>query len=72
MPEEIVTEVPGNVWKVLVKPGDTVEAGDVVFILDIMKMEVPHAATVKGVVQSVSIVEGQQGVDAGVVAVVTA
>jgi acetyl-CoA carboxylase biotin carboxyl carrier protein len=72
MAEEIVTQVPGNVWKVLVKPGDTVKSGDVLFILEVMKTEVPHEATRGGTVQTVNIHEGQEGVDAGMIAVTIA
>lgn len=70
MAEQVETQVPGNVWKVLVKQGDTVKAGDVLFILEVMKTEVAHNATDDGTVTQVNIEEGQEGVDAGVVAVV--
>ena len=69
MAEDVVTQVPGNVWKVLVKPGDNVKAGDVLFILEVMKTEVPHEATQAGTVKAVNIDEGQEGVDAGTIAV---
>lgn len=62
-------QVPGNVWKVLVKPGDAVKTGDTLFILEVMKTEVPHVAPCDGTVQAVHIAEGQEGVDAGIVAV---
>jgi biotin carboxyl carrier protein len=66
---KIKTEVPGNVWQVLVSPGDRVEAGGVLFILEVMKTEVPHVAPVAGVVAAVKIAEGES-VEADVVAVV--
>ncbi len=69
MTEEVLTQVPGNVWKVLVKPGDKVKPDDVLFILEVMKTEVPHVATQAGTVAAVHIGEGQEGVDAGTVAV---
>ena len=69
MAENIETMVPGNVWKVLVKPGDKVKAGDVLFILEVMKTEVPHAVGADGTVKAVHIVEGQEGIDAGLLAV---
>ena len=69
MPEDVVTQVPGNVWKVLVKAGDTVKSGDILFILEVMKTEVAHEAPRDGIVQAVNIVEGQEGVDAGIAAV---
>jgi biotin carboxyl carrier protein len=69
MAETVETMVPGNVWKVLVKPGDAVKAGDVLFILEVMKTEVPHHAGADGAVKAVHISEGQEGVDAGIAAV---
>jgi biotin carboxyl carrier protein len=69
MAETIETMVPGNVWKVLVKPGDKVKAGDVLFILEVMKTEVPHSASDGGTVKAVHLREGQEGVDAGSLAV---
>ena len=69
MAEEVLTETPGNIWKVLVKPGDKVEAGATLFIMEVMKTEVPHNATSAGTVRAVHVTEGQEGVDAGIVAV---
>jgi biotin carboxyl carrier protein len=69
MAEQVETIVPGNVWKVLVKPGDRVAAGDVLFILEVMKTEVPHSAGGGGTVKAVHIQEGQEGIDAGTLAV---
>jgi biotin carboxyl carrier protein len=65
----VKTEVPGNVWQVCVARGDRVEAGVVLFILEVMKTEVLHVAPIAGVVAAVKIAEGQS-VDADVVAVV--
>ena len=69
MAEEVLTETPGNIWKVLVKPGDQVDAGATLFIMEVMKTEVPHNATSGGTVKAVHVTEGQEGVDAGIVAV---
>ncbi len=55
MAEQVVTMVHGSVWRVLVKPGDAVEAGAVLFILEVMKTEVPHEAPCDGVVVAVHI-----------------
>ena len=35
----VESSLPGNVWKVLVEPGDIVAAGDAVVIIESMKME---------------------------------
>lgn len=48
----------GNVFKVLVKAGDSVAAGQVVLILEAMKMETEIRATSAGVVSEVLVREG--------------
>jgi acetyl-CoA carboxylase biotin carboxyl carrier protein len=70
MAHEVELQTAGNMWKVLVKPGDTVKAGDTLFIMEVMKMEVPHEAPADGTVSAVNISEGEEGLDAGFVAVV--
>ncbi|HSS83712.1 MAG TPA: biotin/lipoyl-containing protein [Reyranella sp.] len=70
MGERIETQVPGNIWKVLVKPGDAVKAGDTLFIMEVMKTEVPHDASVDGTVAEVRIAEGEEGLEAGILAIV--
>ena len=70
MSERVETQVPGNMWKVLVKPGDVVKAGDTLFIMEVMKTEVPHVAGVDGTVTDVRVSEGEEGLDAGILAVV--
>ena len=56
---KIELETGGSVWKVLVAPGDHVEAGDTLFILEVMKMEVPYEAPASGEVKAVNIAEGE-------------
>jgi len=70
MGERIETQVPGNIWKILVKPGDAVKAGDTLFIMEVMKTEVPHDASVDGTVSEVRIAEGEEGLEAGILAIV--
>jgi oxaloacetate decarboxylase alpha subunit len=48
----------GNIFKVLVKEGDIVTSGDVVIIMEAMKMETEIRASVSGVVCNVSTKEG--------------
>ena len=64
MPTEVRTQTAGNMWKVLVKPGDAVKAGDTLFIMEVMKMEVAHEAPVDGTVAAVHVAEGDEGLDA--------
>jgi biotin carboxyl carrier protein len=70
MAEEVRTMVPGNIWKVLVAVGDTVTAGQTLFIMDVMKTEVAHEATTDGTVTAVHVTEGQEGVEGDELAVV--
>ncbi len=51
-------ETGGSVWKLLVRAGDPVEQGDTLFILEVMKMEVPYVAPRSGQVAAVHIAEG--------------
>ncbi|MFT7461763.1 MAG: biotin carboxyl carrier protein [Pseudohongiellaceae bacterium] len=57
--EKVVRAVmTGIVREVMVKPGDTVEAGQVVFILEAMKMENEVKCAVSGTVTSVTVEPG--------------
>ena len=70
MATEVKTTVPGNMWKVLVKEGDMVIKGDSLFIMEVMKTEVHHDSPVDGKVIKVNVVNDQEGIDPGIVAVV--
>ena len=52
---EIVAEMVANVMSVGVEPGDKVAAGDVVILLESMKMEIPVIAEDDGTVRAVKI-----------------
>ena len=52
--------VPGNVWKVLVGPGDTVRAGEAVAIVESMKMEMTVPAPAPGRVREVLCQPGRE------------
>ena len=55
----IEAHITGTVWKIEVSPGDTVDEGDTVVILESMKMEMPVEAEDAGVVKEISVEEGQ-------------
>lgn len=55
----VFSEVPGNVWKILVTEGDQVAAGDVLAIIESMKMEISVQAPVAGRVASIRIKPAQ-------------
>ena len=52
---EIVAEMVANVLSVSVVPGDVVAEGDIVVILESMKMEIPVMAEGAGTVRAVKI-----------------
>jgi acetyl-CoA carboxylase biotin carboxyl carrier protein len=55
---EIKASITGNVWKILVKVGDTVEEDDEVVILESMKMEIPIESIDDGIVAEIRTSEG--------------
>ncbi|MFT4582745.1 MAG: acetyl-CoA carboxylase biotin carboxyl carrier protein [Gammaproteobacteria bacterium] len=70
MAHEVELQTAGNMWKVMVKLGDEVKAGDTLFIMEVMKMEVPHEAPIDGTITAVNVREGEEGLDAGTIGVV--
>ena len=56
----VKTGLPGNVLRVLVEVGDTVAEGDVIAVIEAMKMETEIKSTVSGTVNSVEIEPGDK------------
>ena len=56
---QITAQVTGTVWRVEVSPGDHVDAGDTVIVLESMKMEMPVDAEEDGRVSEIRCSEGQ-------------
>ena len=54
------SHVAGNIWKILVEPGDEVIAGQPLLILEAMKMEIEVVAPAAGIVSSLVQKEGAQ------------
>ncbi|MBI3368753.1 MAG: acetyl-CoA carboxylase biotin carboxyl carrier protein subunit [Burkholderiales bacterium] len=65
--ESIVT---GVVWKVEKQPGDRVAEGEVIMIMESMKMEIPIESPVTGAVRSIAVSEGESVTEGQVVAIV--
>ncbi|MCH8497332.1 MAG: urea carboxylase [Marinobacter sp.] len=57
--ELISAEIAGNIWKCLVKPGDTVAAGDPLVIVEAMKMEFEVNASVAGKISALHCAPGK-------------
>ena len=54
----VATSVPGNVWQVVVKEGQSVKAGEVLVVVESMKMEFAITAPCDGTVHRVLCKEG--------------
>lgn len=56
--EKVKAPMPGTILKVNVKNGDIVKKGDVLFVLEAMKMENEIKSTIEGNVVSVGVAQG--------------
>jgi len=52
---EICSQTPGNVWKILKAPGDSVSEGEQIMILEAMKMEIDIVAPQAGKIASIDV-----------------
>jgi acetyl-CoA/propionyl-CoA carboxylase, biotin carboxylase, biotin carboxyl carrier protein len=57
-PDTLTSPLQGNMWKVLVKQGDTVEQGQLLCIIEAMKMENEITAHKAGTISELPITEG--------------
>jgi acetyl-CoA carboxylase biotin carboxyl carrier protein len=56
---EVAAHITGTVWRIDCEVGQEVREGDVVVILESMKMEMPVEAEDEGVVKEITCAEGQ-------------
>ena len=70
MAHEIVAEMVANVWKVVAEPGSAIAAGDIVVILESMKMEIPVLAEHPGTLAELRVREGDVVQEGDILAVV--
>ena len=56
---DVAAHITGTVWKIEKKVGDEVKAGDVLVILESMKMEMPVEAPEDGTVAEIRCKESQ-------------
>lgn len=57
---EIGASIPGNILKVLVKPGEKVKEGQSLVVIEAMKMETNVVSSISGTVDKLFVKEGQQ------------
>ncbi len=67
---EIVAEMVANVWKVVATPGENLDVGDTVVILESMKMEIPVLTEFAGTLLELRVDEGDVVQEGDVLAVV--
>ncbi|MEA2279139.1 MAG: acetyl-CoA/propionyl-CoA carboxylase, biotin carboxylase, biotin carboxyl carrier protein [Solirubrobacteraceae bacterium] len=70
--DELVSPLQGNMWKVLVEQGQSVEEGQLVCIIEAMKMENEITAHKAGVVAELAVKEGEPIASGATIAVITA
>jgi pyruvate carboxylase subunit B len=56
---EVTAQVPGNVWKIVKNPGDSVEEGEVIMILEAMKMEIDIPSPKAGTIAKINVATNQ-------------
>lgn len=67
---EILAEMVASVLSIAASPGDKVEAGEVVILLESMKMEIPVLADDAGRVREIRVVPGDVVQEGDVLAVI--
>ncbi len=68
MATEIRAQITGTVWKIEKQGGDAVAQGDVVVILESMKMEIPVEADAAGTIAEIKVKEGDPVTEGAVIA----
>lgn len=66
---ELKSEVTGAVWKIKMQAGDAAAEGDVVMIMESMKMEIPVVVEDAGVLKDILVMEGEPVAEGQTVAI---
>jgi acetyl-CoA carboxylase biotin carboxyl carrier protein len=66
---EVKSEITGTVWQVKSKPGDAVESGDTLVVIESMKMEIPVITEDAGTVKEILVKEKDAVAEGQVVAI---
>jgi biotin carboxyl carrier protein len=69
MATEVEAQITGNVWKIEKSVGEAVAAGEVILILESMKMEIPVEAPHAGRIAEIRVQEGDSIEEGAVLAV---
>ena len=66
---EVRSEITGTVWQLKSKPGDKVESGETLLVIESMKMEIPVITEDAGTVKEILVKEKDPVAEGQVVAV---
>lgn len=66
---ELKSEVTGAVWKIKMQAGDAAAEGDIVMIMESMKMEIPVVVEDAGVLKDILVKEGESVTEGQTVAI---
>jgi len=67
---EVKSEITGTVWQLKSKPGDKVEGGDTLIVIESMKMEIPVITEDGGTVTEILVKEKDPVSEGQVVAII--
>jgi len=70
MAQDVLAALAGNVWKVYVEVGDTVEEDDELFVVEALKMEIPVYSPCDGKVAEIRVKKGDTVEEDDVIAVI--
>ena len=70
MATDVPAHITGTVWKIEKKVGDPVVTGDILIILESMKMEMPVEGPVDGTLQELRCMEAQPVNEGDILAVI--
>jgi len=67
---EVKSEITGTVWQLKARPGDKIESGDTLIVIESMKMEIPVITEDGGTVREILVREKDPVAEGQVVAVI--
>jgi biotin carboxyl carrier protein len=70
MAQEVLAALAGDIWKISVAVGDTVEEDDEVFVVEALKMEIPVYAPCDGTISEIRVKKGDKVEEDDVLAVI--
>ncbi len=67
---EVKSEITGTVWKLKAQPGDKLESGDTLLLIESMKMEIPVITEDGGTLKEILVKEKEPVAEGQVVAII--